>query len=66
MLDELALEASESEAGLNKRAEEQSECGGREGGGLRFFPARTSFIFLIKAGAVGAVKNEPKDMGIGG
>lgn len=28
-------------------------------------PACTSFISLIKAGAVGDVKNEPKDMGIG-
>lgn len=36
-----------------------------KGGGLGILPACTAFIFLIKAGAVGAVKNEPKDMGIG-
>lgn len=29
------------------------------------FSACTSFISLIKAGAVGAVKNEPKDMKTG-
>lgn len=54
-----------SAAGLKKRDEEQSEwVGRREGGGLGILPACTSFIFLIKARAAGAVKNEPKDTGI--
>lgn len=35
------------------------------GGGLGILPACISFIFLIKAEAVGAIKNEPRDMGIG-
>lgn len=71
--------ASESEAELVNRDEERSEGRKRgkrkrrkEGGvgrgagvGGSPFPACTSFISLIKAGAVGDVKNEPKDMGIG-
>lgn len=65
VLDELVLEGQWEWVRLNKRDEEQSEWGGRKGGGLGILPACTSFIFLIKAGAVGAVKNEPKDMGIG-
>lgn len=46
--------------------EEQSESSGWSagaGGGMGLLPACASFIFLIKA--VGAVKKEPRDMGIG-
>lgn len=48
--------------------EEQSEWSGWSagaGGGKGLLPACASFIFLIKAGAVGAVKKQPRDMGIG-
>lgn len=63
--------ANESEAEQENRDEERSERRKRgkrrrrrERGGSPL-PACTSFISLIKAGAVGDVKNEPKDMGIG-
>lgn len=59
-LDELVLQGQVGED------EEQSESSGWSagaGGGMGLLPACASFIFLIKA--VGAVKKEPRDTGIG-